>query len=94
MFERSNLQLEAILSLVQWQRLAPEDRDRPECRTMGHDRLMGVFDNCFRYDDRSITPVNYEAEDSLMRRGLIAGIALLRDAEEFVLLADHTQLHS
>ena len=51
---------------------------------LGKKKLMEFFKDCFRYKDNSVCPVNYEDASSVLRRSIVAGIALMRDKREWV----------
>ena len=48
----------------------------------GKKKLMEFFKDFFRYKDNSVCPVNYDDATSVLRRSVVAGIALMRDKRE------------
>lgn len=72
------LEIEGVFGMVQWQRYSPLDL-REKVQDLGKKKLMEFFKDCFRYKDNSVCPVNYEDASSVLRRSIVAGIALMRD---------------
>lgn len=66
--------------MVLWQSFSPPDHDRPSMSSLSTDRLFSIFDEYYRYNDSTqhICPVNYDHQESLRRRSIIAGLSLIR----------------
>lgn len=77
------LKIESIFAMVQWQRYSPPD-PREKVQDLGKKKLIEFFKDYFRYKDNSVCPVNYDDHTSLLRRCIVAGIALIRDKEEYM----------